>query len=634
MESFLLQATIYLGAAVIAVPLANRAGLGSVLGYLIAGIVIGPLLGLVGSETQDLQHFAEFGVVMMLFIVGLELEPQTLWDMRARLIGLGGLQVTLTTLAIMAAFMAFGQNWSIALAIGLTFSLSSTAIVVQTLTEKKLMQSRGGRSAFSVLLAQDISVIPMLALVPLLSIPSIYNRASSQDGDHGEALSLIEGLPGWGVTLVTIGAVAAVVLFGIYLTRPIFRYIARSRIREMFTAIALLLVLGIALLMTMVGLSPALGTFLAGVVLANSEFRHELESDIDPFKGLLLGLFFITVGAGIRFDILWDSPAMILGMTLTVMFIKGLVLVALSILFKLKGRDQWLFALSLAQAGEFGFVMLSTTVKTNVIPGILAQQLSLIVALSMLLTPVLFIVFERLTARMTEVGEDREHDDINEPGTVIIVGIGRFGQIVNRLALGTGIKTVVIDHHIAQIDRMRRLGVKGYFGDPTRPEMIQAAGLMEAKILIIAVDDRKAAIKLVTHARKMRPDLHIIARAYDRNHVYALHKAGANDVVREYFDSSVRAGRYMLEQMGWSDFDAHRAATEFFAADRHALYELAELWDPEIPTERNKAYIEAAREINKEFFTGFLANLTEIVGSEDEEEIAKPKPKPVNRASG
>ncbi len=627
MESFLLQATIYLGAAVVAVPLANRAGLGSVLGYLIAGIVIGPLLGLVGSsETQDLQHFAEFGVVMMLFIVGLELEPQTLWDMRARLIGLGGLQVSLTTLAIMGAFMAFGQTWSIALAIGLTFSLSSTAIVVQTLNEKKLMQSQGGRSAFSVLLTQDIAVIPMLALIPLLSIPAIYNRASRSSGDHAETLSLVEGLPGWGVTLVTIAAVAIVILGGVFLTRPIFRYIARSRVREMFTAIALLLVLGIALLMTLVGLSPALGTFLAGVVLANSEFRHELESDIDPFKGLLLGLFFITVGAGIRFDILWENLASILGITLTVMFIKGLVLAVLSILFKLRGRDQWLFVLCLAQAGEFGFVMLSTSVQTNVLPAFLSQQLLLIVALSMLLTPLLFILFDRLSAQLTEQTDDPEDDEIDDTGTVIIVGIGRFGQIINRMALGTGIKTVVIDHHIQQIDRMRRFGVKGYFGDPTRPEMIQAAGLMEAKILIIAVDDRDAAIKLVTHARKRRPDLHIIARAYDRNHVYALHKAGATDVVREYFDSSVRAGRYMLEHMGWSEFDANRAATEFYAADRHALFELAELWDPDVPPERNTAYIEAAKEINKEFFTGFLANLTEIV-EEAEGESEEPEDK-------
>ncbi|MCP5075038.1 MAG: potassium transporter, partial [Rhodobacteraceae bacterium] len=340
-----------------------------------------------------------------------------------------------------------------------------------------------------------------------------------------------------------------------------------------------------------------------------------------------------TVGAGIRFDVLWDNLASILGLTLTVMLIKGLILYVLSLVFKLKGRDQWLFALSLAQAGEFGFVMLSTAVQTNVIPGIMGQQLSVIVALSMLLTPILFILIEHLTEQIGEDGEAPDHDEIDEKGSVIIVGIGRFGQIINRLALGTGIHTVVIDRHIEQIDRMRRLGVKGYFGDPTRPEMLQAAGLMDAKMLIIAVDDRDAAITLVAHARKRRPDIHIIARAYDRNHVYALHKAGANDVVREYFDSSIRAGRYMLENMGWPDFDAHRAATEFFAADRHALLELAELWDPDIPTERNKAYMEAAREINKEFFTGFLANLTDIVETEEEEEIRK-KTKAKSRASG
>ena len=633
MESFLLQATLYLAAAVIAVPLATRLGLGSVLGYLIAGIVIGPVLGLVGSETQNLQHFAEFGVVMMLFIVGLTLEPQALWAMRTRLVGLGGMQVLLTAAAIMAAFMAFGYAWSIALAIGLTFSLSSTAIVVQTLTEKGLMQTSGGRSAFSVLLSQDIAVIPMLALVPLLAIQGIYNRQSGGEGDHTEALSLIEGLPGWGVTLVTIAAVAAVILGGTFLTRPVFRYIARSRLREMFTAIALLLVAGIALLMNSVGLSPALGTFLAGVVLANSEFRHELESNLEPFKGLLLGLFFLTVGAGIRFDVLFAGFFTILGLTLAVMFIKGLVLALLGFIFKLRGRSLWLFVLSLAQAGEFGFVMISTSAQTNVIATSLSQQLALIIALSMLLTPALFILFDWLASKFGEDGTPREYDTIDDTGTVIIVGIGRFGQIVNRMALGTGIKTVVIDHHIDQIDRMRRFGVKGYFGDPTRPEMLQAAGLMDAKILIIAVDDRKAAIKLVKHARSQRPDIHIIARAYDRNHVYALYQAGANDIVREFFDSSVRVARYMLEHMGWSDYDAHRAATEFTHADRHALLELAELWDPDIPPERNTAYIEAAREINKEFFTGFLANLTEIV-NDDEERPKQPTPKVTDRASG
>lgn len=626
MDSFLLQATIYLAAAIIAVPLAKRVGLGSVLGYLIAGVMIGPVLGLVGSETQDLQHFAEFGVVMMLFVVGLELEPKSLWDMRHRLIGLGGLQVSLTTAAIMMVFMAFGLNWAMALAVGLTFALSSTAIVVQTLNEKGLMASQGGRSAFSVLLTQDIAVIPMLALVPLLAISGVHNHAHGSD--HGTALSLTAGLPGWGVTLVTIGAVAAVILFGVYATRPIFHYVARSRMREMFTGITLLLVVGIALLMTVVGLSPALGTFLAGVVLANSEFRHELESDIDPFRGLLLGLFFITVGAGINFDILFGETARIVGLTLSVMLVKGLILAALSVLFKLKGRDQWLFTLSLAQAGEFGFVMLSTLVSTDVIPTALSQELSLIVALSMMLTPLLFILYDRITHTMDERHDAHPDDDIDDRGTVIIVGIGRFGQIVNRMALVTGIKTVVIDHHVDQIASMRKFGVKGYFGDPTRPELMEAAGLSEAEILVVAVDDRAAAIKLVTHARRERPDIHIIARAYDRNHVYELYRAGANDIVRESFDSALRSARYMLEAYGWSKFDAEMASEEFFKSDRHALAELAELWDPNVDNAKNEAYIARAKEINNETMTGFLANLAPLLVQEDaaagkEEEVAE-----------
>jgi CPA2 family monovalent cation:H+ antiporter-2 len=615
MESFLLQATIYLAAAVVAVPIAKRAGLGSVLGYLIAGVVIGPIGGLIGSEAKDLQHFAEFGVVMMLFIVGLELEPRALWDMRHRLIGLGGLQVSITAAAIAVAFTFVGQPWYVAFAIGLIFALSSTAIVVQTLNEKRLMQTPGGRSAFSVLLTQDISVIPMLALVPLLALGDFKNFASyvKNAEDSHASMSLIEGLPGWGVTLVTIAAVAAVILMGAYLTRPVFRYVARSRLPEMFTAIALLLVVGIALLMTLVGLSPALGTFLAGVVLANSEFRHQLESNIEPFKGLLLGLFFITVGAGINFDVLFGNPGFILGMTLVVMVIKGLVLAVLGAMFKLRGRDKWLFVLSLAQAGEFGFVMLSTTVQTNVIPYTLSLSLSLIIALSMLLTPFLFIVFDKMTHRMKDQGPKSAEDVIDDQGSVIIVGIGRFGQIVNRLALATGIKTVVIDRHIEQIDAMRRFGVKGYFGDPTRPDLMHAAGLMSAKILVVAVDDTAAAIQLVAHARKERPDIFIIARAYDRNHVYHLYRAGADQIVRESFDSSLRAGKYMLQGMGWSEFDADRAYEQFFDADRKALAELAELWDPNIPNAENLAYVDRAKQVNSDLFTSFLSNLTQIV---------------------
>ena len=356
MDSFLFQAFIYLLAAVAAVPIANRLGLGSVLGYLIAGIVIGPIIGLVGSETQDLQHFAEFGVVMMLFLVGLELEPRALWEMRNRLLGLGGLQVGITTLAVMAAGMLFGLQWSIALAIGLVFSLSSTAIVLQTLNEKGLMKTEGGQSSFSVLLFQDIAVIPMLALIPLLALPELAEHASHAGGHgdeagHGSAAGWMDGFAGWQVALVNLAAVAVVILGGHFLSRPLFRFIAAARLREIFTAAALLMVIAIALLMSLVGLSPALGTFLAGVVLANSEFRHELESDIAPFKGLLLGLFFITVGAGIDFGILNSQFGLVLGLTLGVMALKAAILFGLSYLFRIGGPDRWLFTLSPCAGG-------------------------------------------------------------------------------------------------------------------------------------------------------------------------------------------------------------------------------------------------------------------------------------------
>jgi monovalent cation:H+ antiporter-2, CPA2 family len=616
METFLYQASIYLAAAVIAVPIAARLGLGSVLGYLAAGIMIGPVLGLVGTETQDLQHFAEFGVVMMLFLIGLELEPRALWDMRHKLLGLGGAQVVLTTAAVMAAAMAFGLDWSMGLAVGLVLALSSTAIVLQTLSEKGLMQTGGGRSAFSVLLTQDIAVIPMLALMPLLAMPLVARVGPNGEvlrpsdmADHGHSMSLVDGLPGWGVTLVTLGAVALVILAGIYLIRPLFRFIHHAHLREMYTALALLIVLGIGFLMMLVGLSPALGTFLAGVVLANSEFRHELESDIEPFKGLLLGLFFITVGAGINFGMLFAEPLLLIGMTLGLILLKGVILYGLGRAFKLKGRDQWLFTLSLAQAGEFGFVLLSFSVQQNVLPPHLADQLLLVVALSMLITPLLFILYDLLSRRLTEAGDATPEDEITEQGAVIIAGIGRFGQIVNRLVQASGFKTVVLDHDIATIQLMRRFGFRGFFGDPTRPELLHAAGLDKARVLVVALDDPAAAIRLVTYARQQRPDLHIIARARDRTHVFQLFQAGANDIVRELFDSSLRAGRYVLENMGLTEYEASQAETVFYHHDRDALRQLAELWDPNLPAEQNTAYIKRARELNKELEIQLLARM-------------------------
>lgn len=604
MENFLFQATIYLGAAVIAVPVAKRLGLGSVLGYLIAGILIGPVIGLVGNETQTLQHFAEFGVVMMLFVVGLELEPRALWDMRHRLIGLGGLQISLTALAVAALSVLLGQPLSVGIAIGLTFSLSSTAIVLQTLNEKGLMQTAGGRSSFSVLLTQDIGVIPMLALAPLLAVQGYHNDIGHNDA--GEAMSLVEGLPGWGVTGVTVGAIAVIIFGGHYLTRPMFRFIAAVRLREILTAATLLLVIGIALLMTLVGLSPALGTFLAGVVLANSEFRHELESDIEPFKGLLLGLFFITVGAGIDFAVLFGDFVNIVGLTLGLIAIKAGVLLILARIFKLKGRDQWLFTLGLAQAGEFGFVMLGFMVQTNVIPTELSKTLLLVVALSMLLTPVLFILYDFVARKIRDLSDPAHAaDEIDRQSPIIIAGVGRFGQIVNRIVGMSGFQTIVLDHDIETIKTQRDFGMKGYFGDPTRPELLFAAGLMEAKVLVVALDDPKAAVTLLKHARTRRPDLYIIARAYDRQNVYELYHAGANDIIRETFDSSIRAGKSVLSAMGFSKFEADQAGDYFFETDRSLLREMAQLWDPNIPNSKNPAFVARAREAAQAIVTGF-----------------------------
>lgn len=618
MAEFLFLASVFLLAAVIAVPIAARLGLGSVLGYLLAGVAIGPGLGLI-SDATDLQHFAEFGVVMMLFIIGLELEPRALWDMRHRLIGMGGLQILVTMLTVMAGALYLGFVWQTALAIGMIFALSSTAIVLQTLSEKGLMQTSGGRSTFSVLLTQDIAVIPMLVILPLLAVPAAPTlkedgsimRSPLDQGDHGAAhgMSLVEGLPGWGVTLVTLGAVALIILGGIYGARPLFRYIHAAHLREMYTALALLIVIGIAFLMTAVGLSPALGTFLAGVVLANSEFRHELESDIEPFKGLLLGLFFITVGAGIDFELFFSEPVIILALALSIMLLKGIILYALGRAFKLRGRDQWLFTLGLAQAGEFGFVLISFSLQQAIFPADLGDRLLLIVALSMLITPLAFMLYEFLSKRMKDTTKLPEHDDIDEQGTVIIAGIGRFGQIVNRLVQSVGHTTVVIDNNLQTIQLMRRFGYQGFFGDPLRPDLLHAAGIDSARVLMVALDDPVAAERLVTYARRLRPDLHIVARSHDRTHTYRLYQAGANDIVRELFDSSLRAGRYVLENIGLTDFEAAEAEKLFYKHDRYTVRELAGLWDPNLPSAQNERYIARARELEKELEAALLASL-------------------------
>lgn len=611
MSGLLFQAFVYLCAAVIAVPIAKRLGLGSVLGYLLAGIVIGPIIGLVGSETQEIQHFAEFGVVMMLFLVGLELQPRMLWEMRHRLIGLGGLQVGLTALLITVVAMLLGIYWTVALTIGLIFSLSSTAIVLQTLNEKNLSKTEGGRASFSILLFQDIAVIPMLALIPLLVVPDIMGSGAEsglmdsahqasdnhhENHNHNHNYSLVADLPTWGHALVVLGAVATVLLGGHFLSRPLFRLIAESKLREIFTASALLLVIGIALLMTLVELSPALGTFLAGVVLANSEFRHELESNIEPFKGLLLGLFFITVGAGIDFKILLNDFALVLSLTLGVIFIKGIVLYSLARLFKLELTERWLVTLGLAQAGEFGFVLLNFSLQQGVVPADLASTLSLVVAMSMLLTPVLFILYDQFLSSHAKDTNPQEPDTIDETGTIIIAGNGRFGQIVNRLLVASEVKTVVLDHEAAIIDILSKIGMKSYYGDASRPDLLHSAGIENAIALVIAIDDRERAVEMVEYVKRHYPQVKILARAYDVNHLYLLNKAGVDYAIREMFESSFELGKAVLSLVEKHPLIVEKRLQTFRKHDSLGLEKLYEHWDENTATSKNKAFLARARE--------------------------------------
>ena len=580
MTSLLSSAFVYLGAAVLVVPVSKRLGLGSVLGYLLAGILIGPIFHFVGAETHDVQHVAEFGVVMMLFLIGLELEPAMLWKLRAKLFGLGGLQVLLTIVVIAGCAMLLGQPWQVALAAGCVLALSSTAIVLQTLGEKGLLGSPGGQSAFSVLLFQDIAVIPMLALLPMLALPGLTGHAESH-----EAVTLLDGMPAWQKAALIVAVIGGIVGGAHFLTRPFFRYIARSHLREMYTATALALVVGIAALMSLIGLSPALGAFVAGVVLADSEYRHELESTLEPFKGLLLGLFFITVGAGIDFDLLFNEFGTILCLTLAVMLVKAAVLHVLGKLFRQRGLNNRLFALSLAQAGEFGFVLLSFVVQNAVMPQAVADRLLLVVALSMLFTPLLFIVYEKFfIPRAAAVGQDpRQADAIAEENPIIILGHGRFGQIIDGLLESCGYHTTVIDYDVETVEGLAKYGIKTYFGDVSRPELLEAAGIAKAQLLVVAIDNAEQATAIVEDVRKRYPQLPILARAYDRLHVYELYRAGAQEIVRETFDAAMRSGRIALEMLGMDIAQAQKISDFYYHRDRHSVRLMADVYDPDLP---------------------------------------------------
>ncbi len=598
-DTILFQFTIYVAAAVIMVPISQRLGLGSVLGYLAAGMMIGPMMGLVGAETVIIQEYAEFGVVLMLFLIGLEMQPRMLWDMRAKLLGLGGLQVGLTMGGITMVLLAMDLPLNQALAIGIILSLSSTAIVMQTLAEKKLARTEGGRASFAVLLFQDVAAIPLLVIIPLLASSAIPVPIGEAHGDElMEGSEALKGMEGWMRALLVIGAVGLVVLAGRYLTQPFYRFIEMSGLREIQVAAALLLIAGISLIMSEIGLSPALGSFLAGVVLANSEYRHELESDLAPFKGLLMGLFFITVGASIDLRLLASDPLRLLALTMAMMLLKFLILYPLAMLFRLRPKSRVLFSLSLAQAGEFGFFLLAFAMQSRVLTPQLEKEVLLVVALSMLLTPVLFFIHDAVVSRLSD-GPMRPEDEIDEKGTVIIAGMGRFGQVVNRMLTSLGHKTVVLDSRTASVDRMRRFGIRGFYGAVDRPELLEAAGLAEAKAVVLAIDDPEKVTRMAEYVTRRHPDVKVVARAYDRHHVYELYASGVDSSVREVFDSAVRAGRYALEALGYTEAEIEELSASFVEHDRHLLAELAETWDPNIPNDHNPAYIAKSREQNK-----------------------------------
>lgn len=569
-NSLLVQALVYLAAGVLSVPIAKRLGLGSVLGYLLAGVLVGPFaLNLVGRAT-DVMRFAEFGVVILLFLIGLEVRPALLWRMRTTIFGLGLAQLLATAALVAVACVAAGLGWRAGVAAGLILAMSSTAIVLQSLEERGLRQGAVGEAAFGVLLFQDLAVIPLFALLPLLAP---HGGAGAQPAHPG----MLSQFPGWAQALIQMAAVAVVVIGGRYLTRPLFRFIAAARLREIFTASALLLVVAVAALMEVVGLSPALGAFLAGVVLAESEFRRELETDIEPFRGLLLGLFFITVGAGLDFGLVAAQPLAILGAALGLMVLKALAMYAVARVFRHARRTAVTTALALAQGGEFAFVLLGFVQGAGVLPAELARLLTAVVAVSMAATPLVTAAYDRFVLSRPEERPEPARLPFDEGAPdVIVAGFGRFGQIPTRLLIANGFKVVLLDSSIDQIELVRRFGWRAHYGDAGRLDLLRTAGAEKAKLLLIAVDDRDRALEIAEAAKQAFPNLKILARAYDRPHAYDLLARGVDGAERETYESSLNFGRHALESLGVSERRALKAAIVFRQHDDELFRALQE----------------------------------------------------------
>jgi monovalent cation:H+ antiporter-2, CPA2 family len=570
---FLFQAIIYLAAAVVFVPIAKKIGMSSILGYLLAGIIIGPfVIGFIGQEAHSIMHFAEFGIVMMLFLIGLEMEPGKFWKMRKVFFGMGSMQLFGTILILfLGCYLLLDWNWKTTLAVSLTLALSSSAIVLQCLSEKGLRNTAVGQSSFAVVLFQDIAVIPILVFLPILAttIPE-----SSSDINQ----SLISSYPIWLQAGIIVGIISLIYFGGRFLFVFLFKIIAKTRLQELFTASALLLVVSISCLMDLVGISPALGTFLSGVVLANSEFRHELQGDIAPFKGLLLGLFFIGVGASINFQLVLDNPQFILVFGAILTLVKFSVSFLISRFYKKKTEENVLFALGLSQSGEFGFVIMSFSMTLNIVPTTLANQIMAIIAMSMVSTPLLQFINERFVipnSRINKKETEEETDVINEHNPVIIAGFGHFGSTVGRLLRANNIKSTILDNDCNQIDFLKKMGFRAHYGDATRLEVLEAAGCANAKLFIAAIDDPKINLSIIETLRLHFPNLKILTRARNRIDAYELIDHKVDRIYRETLYSAVNMGVDVLVELGFRKYTATRQANQFIKNDELTTYKLA-----------------------------------------------------------
>ena len=542
--SLLTDTLIYLGAAVVCVPLAKRLGLGSVLGYLIAGIAIGPWgLRLVDDPHSTLQ-FAEFGVVLMLFLIGLEIDLNRLTALRRAVFRGGSTQMLICSALLAVAFILLRLPWISAIVAALAIAMSSTAIAMQILNENNQLGMPLGRTAFGILLFQDIVAIPLIALVPLLGA-----------GEHES------GTSAWIATATALAAIAGVIVLGRYVMRPLIRVIAAVDVREIFTAFALLLVIGVAMVMTFAGLSSGLGAFLVGALFASSEYRHALEGDIEPFKGLLLGLFFIAIGMSIDVGLIGAQAGTLALLVGAILLVKGLALAAMARRLGVPARERWLFAALLAQGGEFAFVVLGAGHDANVLPGTSGAMLNAAVALSMAATPLLVMAAQRWVMRHGAERADDVVEDTQAP--VIIAGFGRYGQIVGRMLLAHGVRTTVLDHDPDNIEVIGRFGYKVFYGDATRLDLLQAAGAGHARLLVVAIDQVEDSLKLVDLARTHFPNLQMVVRARNVRHWLELASRGVDTAERETFESALRSGRQALEKLGMSPFEARELADTF-----------------------------------------------------------------------